>query len=151
MRLLLKALFALWLGLLAAAPLFPEDGGGGGGGGGVWILPGSTGITSRTGNSTPPSLARAHRTYTDLTKDVTLELPPEMTEALATMVVPNTCQPINLPVEGHILRLTSSLLTGLVDNGVRQVDVLVIDTNNRGLRFTILFDLSARSATIYVF
>jgi len=150
MRLLLKALFALWLGLLAAAPLLPVDGGGGGGGGGVWILPGSTGITSRTGNSTPPSLARAHRTFTDLTKDITLELPPEMTDTLATMVVPNS-QPINLPVEGHILRLTASLLTGLVDNGVRQVDVLVVDTNNRGLLFTILFDLSARSATIYVF
>jgi hypothetical protein len=152
MRVLLKALFALWLGLLAAVPLFPEDGGGGGGCGGVWILPGSSSITNRTGNSsTPPSLARAHRTYTDLTKDVTLELPPEMTDSLATMVVPMTGQPISLPVDGHTLRLSSTLLTGLVDNGVHQVDVLVVDTNNRGLRFTILFDLIARSATIYVF
>src|SRR5689334_14836315 len=129
MKSLLKALIALWLGLLAAMPLFPEDGGGGGGGGGVWILPGSTAVTDRTGNNSSPTLARASRTYTDLSKDIALELPPEMTASLATMLIPSTGRQMSLPVNGHTLVLTSSLLTNLVNSGVTEADILVIDTN----------------------
>jgi hypothetical protein len=153
MKSLLKALIALWLGLLAALPLFPADGGGGGGsgGGGVWILPGSTSVTNRTGNNAPPSLARAHRTYNDLSKDITLELPPEMTDSLATLLIPSTGRQISLPVSGHNLVLPATLLTSLANSNVTEVDILVIDTNMRGLRFTVLFDLLAGSVTIYVF
>jgi hypothetical protein len=153
MRSLLKALIALWLGLLAAMPLFPEDGGGGGGGGGggVWILPGSTAVTNRTGNNCSPTLARAHRVYNDLTKDISLELPPEMGDSLASLLIPSTGRQMSLPVDGHSLRLSSSLLTNLVNSGVTEVDILVIDANSHGLRFTVLFDLVARSVTIYVF
>src|SRR6185436_11568559 len=106
MRALLKALIVLWLGLLAVQPLFPEDGGGGGGGGGVWILPSSTCITNRNCSNVPPSLARAHRTYSDLSKDVALELPPEMVDSLAVMTVPMTGQIIGLPLDGRTVRLS---------------------------------------------
>jgi hypothetical protein len=150
MKALLKALFALWLGLLAVQPLFSDDGGGGGGGPGVWILPNSSCLTNRNSN-TPPSMARAHRTYTDLTKDIVLELPPEMLDPLATMVVPMTNQRTNLRIENRLLRLSGSLLTNLVEAGVPEIEILVVDESNRGFRVLVLFDLVARSATVYVF
>lgn len=153
MRALLKALFALWLGLLALQPLFGDDRGGGGGGGGpgVWILPGSSCLTNRSNTIPPPSMARAHRTYTDLTKDIVLELPVEMVDPLATMIVPMTGQRTNLRIDNRILRLTGGLLTNLVEAGVPQIEILVVDDNNRGFRVLVLFDLVARSATLYVF
>lgn len=151
MRALLKVLFALCLGLLALQPLFGDDGGGGGGGPGVWILPQSSCLTNRSNNSQPPSMARAHRTYTDLSKDIVLELPSEMERPLAMMVVPMTNQRTELPVENRRLCLPGSLLTSLVEAGVPQVEILVADDNNRGLRVLVVFDLTVRSATVYVF
>jgi hypothetical protein len=152
MRALLKALFALWLGLLAVQPLFSDDGGGGGGGGpGVWILPNSSCLTNRGNNNTPLSMARAQRTYTDLSKDIVLELPCEMVDPLATMIVPMTNQRTNLRIEDRILRLSGCLLTNLVEAGVPQIEIVVVDDNNRGFRVLVLFDLVARSATLYVF
>jgi hypothetical protein len=150
MRALLKALFALWLGLLAVQPLFSDDGGGGGGPG-VWILPQASCLTNRSNSNTPPSMARAHRTYTDLTKDIVLELPVEMVDPLATMTVPMTNQQISLRIEDRLLRLSSSLLTQLVEASVPQIDIEVVDGNSHGFRVLVLFDLVARSATLYVF
>jgi hypothetical protein len=150
MKALLKALFALWLGLLAVQPLFSDDGGGGAGPG-VWILPGATCITNRSNSNTPPSMARAHRTYTDLSKDIVFELPAEMLDPLATMVVPMTNQRTSLPIHNRLLRLTGTLLTNLVEAGVPEIEVLVVDDNGRGFRVLVRFDLVARSATVYVF
>ncbi|HLQ38343.1 MAG TPA: hypothetical protein VK348_11100 [Planctomycetota bacterium] len=146
MKVLLRSLLALLLGLCAGLPLFGE--GGGGGEGGVWILPRSGPIN---GGPRPRGDARLVYHSSDLSRDLVMRLPDGMDTPICTLFDPVSGAIIGLPTDGNQLRISSAILIGLAREQVRSATILVVDRNNQGLVMQLVFSADFTAVDLYVF
>lgn len=148
MRPFLRSLFAAVLALWLAHPGVGGDGGENGSGSGVFILPHS-GFFSSTSSLCGPG--RQTITLNDLTRDATLTTSSEMGSPVATLVDQVSGVPIALPVSGKNVILPAAVMQNLLQAGVAEARILVVDGCQRGYQILLRIDAGARSATLTVY
>lgn len=144
MRLLLKSLLVLILGLGAALPAF-EDGGGGDTG--VWILPRCTNIGSRTNLINAPL---GTRSFGSLSAGVSMSVSEEMLAPTASLTLANgTVLP--LPTRGLTVDVPASVLQSLALTESRAATGVIVDANGYGYLFEVRINPDRRGGSIAVY
>jgi hypothetical protein len=150
MSTLLKSLLAVVLGLCAVLPVLGGDEcGGGSGDSGVWILPRSAAICGYGPSvlSLSLSTARDHHLIADPTKGLGMQVSEEMGTTVGVLTAGSFVR--QLAVDGHVVRLSSQLLSALRRANVLRAEILVSDGAQNGYVMTIVLD--PRDITVYVF
>jgi hypothetical protein len=144
----------LLLALALALRLLGGEGEGGenAGGTGVWILPRSERITSGSPALDPNSPQRVSPlVFPALDHDVGLRVSPECGEVVATLFAEPLGEPVALQVQGNLVVISASLLHNLVNAGVEESIVVILDANGNGYRLRLLLDLATSSGRVLVY
>jgi len=149
-----RFLACLLLALAIALRLLGGEGEGGenAGGTGVWILPRSERIGSGSPAIDPNSQLRVSPLQLSaLDHDIGLRVSPECGEVVATLFAEPFGEPVPLQVQGNLVLIPSSLLSNLVNAGVAESIVVILDAYGNGYRLRLVLDFATGSGRVLVY
>ena len=149
---MLRACLVALLGVLLALPAMGGSGGGGGNTGegiGVWILPRSSSLPSLVPVFIDPPRAQMH--FCTLSQPIVMKVSSEVVNPFAALIDPITNQAIALQVNGSLVTIPVSVLSGLASAGVTVAPGTIVDANNRGYYFQLLINLANSSADVLIY
>lgn len=153
MKMYMKGLIALLLGLLAALPLLGGDTCGGGGENGVWILPNRSQFTSSTGTGISGvgqlSDARASIQVNDLTHNFVMQASGSVGHIVASLGNANLGV-FGVSVCGTQITVSAALMAAIATLPNSRCEMLVIDENYCGYLMTMAYDSNHR-LRVYVY